>query len=188
MSVTLTESELIALYWWPFPPPEDELGWIYQFDAIRHWVADTTIVAARQKMPADERLRWVALATGAAVNQAAALQQAADRLGSDAVPMVNRAALEQFADGLIGSPPICDFQPPPQGQTVVVGGVVFVIPPVTPVPVPPHWGPGERLSRVDLMGVGTRLRAAAVATTSPALREVLLDVAERMFVTAGERL
>ncbi|MDX3659220.1 hypothetical protein PV646_18080 [Streptomyces sp. ID05-26A] len=65
---------------------------------------------------------------------------------------------------------------------------VVVIPSVTPVPVTPHWDHDERLSRVDLMGVGTRFRAAAVATTSPALRDVLLDAAERLFVTAGERL
>ncbi|MGW6447384.1 hypothetical protein [Lentzea sp. NPDC055074] len=76
----------------------------------------------------------------------------------------------------------------PHGVTVVIGGMVVVVPSVTPVPVPPHWDHGERLSRVDLMGVGTRFRAAAVATTSAALREVLLDAAERLFVTAGERL
>ena len=183
MSVTLTESELIALYWWPFPPPEDELGWIYDFDAIRH-----AISAPRQEIPADDRLRWVALAAGAAITEAAVLQQSADRLGSDAVPAVNRTALGGFVDGLVASPPICEVRPAPHGVTVVIGGTVVVVPSVTPVPVPPHWDHGERLSRVDLMGVGTRFRAAAVATTSAALREVLLDAAERLFVTAGERL
>ncbi|GGM76344.1 hypothetical protein GCM10011609_10350 [Lentzea pudingi] len=186
MSVTLTESELIALYWWPFPPPEDELGWIYDFDALRHALADTA--AVKREVPADDRLRWVALATGTAITEAATLQRSADRLGSDAVLAVNRTALGQFVDGLVASPPTCEVLPAPHGVTVVIGGMVVVIPSVTPVPVPPHWDHDERLSRVDLMGVGTRFRAAAVATTSPALRDVLLDAAERLFVTAGERL
>jgi hypothetical protein len=188
MSVTLTESELIALYWWPFPPPEDELGWIYDFDAIRHWVTDTAVVAANQAGPADERLRWVALAAGTVINEAVVLQRSADRLGGNAAPAVNRKALDKFVDGLVASPPSCEVLPAPHGHTVVVGGVVIVIPSVTPAPVPPLWGQDERLSRVDLMGVGTRFRAAAVVTTSPALREVLFAAADRLFVTAGERL
>lgn len=42
----------------------------------------------------------------------------------------------------------------------------------------------ERLSHVDLMAVGTRFRAPAVATTSTTLQAVLLDAAERPFVAA----
>jgi len=187
MSVTLTEAELAAAYWWPFPPPEDELGWIYNYESIRHWLADTAVVAAAQDLPADERPRWVALATALAINQAAVLQQSADRLGSDAVPAVNRKAIAEFVDGLVASPPICELVPVPHGHTVIIGGIVVVIPLVRPEPVPPHWEEGEQLSRLDLLGVATRFRTAADMTTSPALQEVLLDAAERLFVAAGER-
>jgi hypothetical protein len=189
MSVTLTESELIALYWWPFPPPEEELGWIYSFDVVRHWVADTTAATGEQSAPVDDRSRWVALATGAAISQAVALQRAADQLGSDAVLSANRSALGLFVDGVVASPPSCEVLPrPPHGHTVVVGGVVIVIPPVTPEPVPPHWDHDERLSRVDLIGVGTRFRAAAGSTTSPALGEELFRASELLFAAAEERL
>jgi hypothetical protein len=59
---------------------------------------------------------------------------------------------------------------------------------VIPELVPPHWDHDERLSRVDLLGVGTRFRAAAVSTASSALREELLTSAERLFTAAEERL
>jgi hypothetical protein len=190
MNLTLSESDLAALYWWPFPPPEKELGRIYDFDALRHTFADNMAVSRERSAPADERLRWVALATGAAINQGAALQQAAEKLGAEgeAVLVANRSALGRFVDGLVASPPSCDQVPfPPPGHIVIVGGVPVWVP-RPPDPVPPVWEEGEQLSAVDLVSVGARLQAAATSTVSEPLRQDFLAAANRLFEAATSRM
>jgi len=187
MSVTLTESELAALYWWPFPPPEEEFGWDYGFVALRHRF--TATAAGERAASPDDRVRWVALAAGTAIDRAFVLQQSADHLGGDAVRAATRAAFGLYVDGVVASPPKCEVRPRAAGGiTVVVGGIVIKIPPVSEPPVPPHWDSDERLTRVDLIGVATRFQAAAAVTTSPELGEDLLTAAESLFAAAEERL
>jgi hypothetical protein len=192
MSITLSESELIALYWWPFPPPK---GYTYEIEALRHWVTETMVVAAERSLPVDERLRWVALATGATINRAVALQQAADTVGDagETVHAANRSAIGRFVEGLVASPPVCEpvpFRPVP----ILVGWLPPPFGPFpTPLPPPPpppplNWGSDEMLSGVDLLGVGTRFQAAAVALEPGTLREEFASAAARLFEVGQARL
>jgi hypothetical protein len=182
MSVTLSESDLIKMYWWPFPPPEPELGWRYDFVALRHWFAGTPALAAERNVAVDDRSLWVAQATDAVITRAVALHRSAEALGAAAgtVLPANRSEIGAFVDNLVASPPIGELVPTPPP-----GGVVIVIP--VPVPVPVPWN-GEDLSGVDLLGAATRFQAAAEGVAQGPLREEFAAAAARLFTIGQERL
>jgi hypothetical protein len=135
----------------------------------------------------DERLLWVAGATGATIKRAATVQQSADTLegAGDTILAANRSAIGKFVDGLVASPPICELVPLPPVPVVVLPPW-FVLP--TPPPVPPEWKPGEQLSGIDLLSVAIRFQAAAGARDAGPLREEFLAAATRLFEVGAERL
>lgn len=183
--VTLTQEEVCAAYFWPFPCEQDV---ILDPRAILHGAgatavfvdptgATTAIFPAADRSVSDERLLSVALATGAAINRAVAVQQVADAL-EDAGEMVlaaNRASIGKFVDGLVAVPPTCEPVPVPRALASRTQS--------TP---PPTWEQGEQLSGIDLLGVGVRFQAAASAAGS--LRGEFLAAATRLFEAAQARL
>jgi hypothetical protein len=47
MLMTVSYEEMVAAYWWPFPPPEDRLGWIYPWDSPRFGPGNTAVYMVR---------------------------------------------------------------------------------------------------------------------------------------------
>lgn len=176
--MSYTEEELIKLYWWPFPPPEPELGWMYDFEALKHWVELTHRTAA-----AANRASYVALSTGTVINQSMALKSVADATGEDAIFAANRSRLQSFVDGLVASPVVCEPAPEPLRGIVVFGVFIPFLP--APVPIPDEWD--EPLSALDLTAVGVRMRAAGETLEEGPLRADFLAAASRLFEVAESR-
>lgn len=175
--MSYTEEELIALYWWPFPPPEPEFGWQYDFDSIKHWLQLTT-------QPASEnRAGWVALSAGTVINQSMALKAVADATGEDAVFAANSSRVQSYVDGLLASPVVCEPATEPLRGIVVAGVFVPFLP--QPAPIPPDWE--QPLSALDLTAVGVRMRAAGETLAEGPLRADLLGAATRLFEAAATR-
>jgi hypothetical protein len=176
--MSYTEEELIKLYWWPFPPPERELGWMYDFEALKHWVELTQGSAVSAN-----RASYVALSAGTVINQSMALKSVADATGEEAIFAANRSRLQSFVDGLVASPVVCEPVSEPLRGIVVFGVFIPFLP--IPVPVPDDWE--EPLSALDLTAVGVRLRAAGETLEEGPLRADFLAAATRLFETAGSR-
>jgi hypothetical protein len=196
MSDTYTAEEICAIHYWPFPCEE---GAIVDPESTLHALGYTFVfvdrsggatAVANRSRSVDERLLWVAQATGATISRAIAVQQSADTLEGvgDTVFAANRSAIARFVDGLVASPPVCDVRPLPPGPVVLGGGgvIVIVIQPPPPQP-PPEWGPDEQLSRIDLISIGTRFQAAAAALDAGPLREEFFSAQARLFEVGAER-
>jgi hypothetical protein len=195
-TVTFTSEEVCAIHYWPFPCEE---GAIIDPESTLHGAGFTFVfvdrsggatAVANRSGSVDERLLWVAQATGATISRAVAVQQSADTLegAGDSVIAANRSAIGKFVDGLVASPPVCDVIPVRPGPFVLGGGavIIIVIPPPPPQP-PPEWGPGEQLSRIDLISIGTRFQAAAAALKAGPLREEFFAAQARLFEVGAER-
>lgn len=178
--MSYTEEELITLYWWPFPPPEPELGWMYDFDSIKHWLELTHSPA---KTVAENRAGYVALSAGAVINQAMTLDSVAKTTGEEAVFSANRSRLQSYVDGLVASPVVCEVAPRPLRGVVVFGVFIPFLP--QQEPIQPHWD--EPLSSLDLTAVGVRMRAAAETLDDGPLRTDLMTAATRLFDAAKTR-
>jgi hypothetical protein len=192
-TVTFTSEEVCAIHYWPFPCEE---GAIIDPESTLHGAGFTFVfpdrfggatAVANRSGTVDERLLWVAQATGATISRAVAVQQSADTLegAGETVFAANRSAIARFVDGLVASPPVCELVPLPP-VPVVVWGIWFIIPPPPPPP-PPEWEPGEQLSRIDLLSVGTRFQAAAAALDAGPLREEFLAAQARLFEVGTKR-
>jgi hypothetical protein len=194
-SVTLTADQICAVQSWPFPC---ERGKIIDPVGILKFLGATAVFTngsggatayfsnASHSAPADERLPWVELVTGATIGRATAAQQAADTLegAGDTVFAANQSAIGKFVDGLIASPPLFDsIELVP--VTVVVGWIVIVIP--SPPPRP-NWEAGEQLSGIDLLSIGSRFQAAAAAIDTSSLQKEFLAAGARLFEAGAARL
>jgi len=180
---------------WPFPC---ERGKIIDPESVLHagganvvfidpsGGATAIFFAANQPVPVDERLRWVELATGATISRAMALQQATVALddAQDTVSAANRSAIGQFIDGLVASPPVCEWVAGAP-MAAVMGTIMSAIQPPSE---PPNWEDGEQLSGIDLLSIGTRFQVAAAAVDAVPLREDFLAAATRLFDVGAERL
>jgi hypothetical protein len=191
-SIHLTSEDLCAIHYWPFPCEE---GAIIDpplgpgvFPDGSGGVNVLLFSAANRSASVDQRLLSVAHATGATISRAVVVQQSADTLegAGDTVLTANRSAIGKFVDGLVASPPICEQVPPPPVPVGVWG--IWFIPLPPPPPTPPEWKPGEQLSAIDLLSVGTRFQAAAAALKAGPLREEFLAAGARLFEVATERL
>ena len=127
-----------------------------------------------RSVPVYERLRWVALATGATVSGAVATQQAADTLedAGDTVPAANRWALGKFVDGLVASPPIFGINTCCAGDHLGRGTMIVIAPPPPELP----WDGGEQLSAIDLLSVATRFQVPGPVDAGPFARNSSLLV------------
>jgi hypothetical protein len=192
-TITFTQGQICAIHYWPFPCEPDAIvdpelvlhPWYPVVFPERGGGATVFRSDANLSRSVDERLLWVAGATGATINRAATVQQSADTLegAGDTILAANRSAIGKFVEGLVASPPICELVPLPP---VPVVPPWFVIP--TPPPVPPEWKPGEQLSGIDLISVAIRFQAAAGARDAGPLREEFLAAAIRLFEVGAERL
>ena len=190
----LTTEELAAITYWPFPPPD---GYIYDHEALKHWVHDVLQFqppsdlsnggAGRVEDPGVEKSRFVALATASLISGVLDDQRFAERLGDDVPEKTassNSARVATFVDGLIASPPIVELIPLPSSGTIVV---VIPIPLPVPPPVPPEWDPDEQLTGRDLVAAGIRLHAAGRQVTDGSLQDQLLSAAERLIEVGQSR-
>lgn len=178
--MSYTEEELIKLYWWPFPPPEPELGWMYDFDSIKHWIE---LTHSTVETVSENRAGFVALSAGTVINQAMTLNSVAKTTGEQAVVTANRSRLQSYVDGLVASPVVCEVAPQPLRGIMVSGVFVPLLP--RPQPIPPNWD--EPLSSLDLTAVGVRMRAAGETLDDGPLRTDLMEAATRLFEAAKSR-
>jgi hypothetical protein len=198
MFMNLTEDQLLALYWYPFPPEE---GFKYDLPALGHWLEDTiepVSASATSKAGDSSRnvRRSVALARAAAaiIEQARVECRVATSLdgGSvDALSKLNESRLVRFADGLLAESPVCDVPPVPLNPGSAVLGphvVVIVFPPVQPPPDHPEWEPGEAVDPVDLVAVATRLKTATRLPELDAVAPAFEAAAKRLYDAAQLRL
>jgi hypothetical protein len=193
--ITLTADQICAINSWPFPC---ERGKIIDPETVLHGLGTVIVdpfgggatvftpVGSRYES-LDDRSRWVALATGATIGRAVAVQQAADTVGEagHAVAAANRSTIGKFSAGLVASPPACD-PIAPMPVPVHVGGIWIFIP--QPPPPPPIWQDGEQLSGIDLLAVGTRFQVAAATVDAGPLREEFLATSARLFEVGAARL
>lgn len=114
--------------------------------------ADTGFAVRRET---DPRLALVSLACSMEASQAVTRARAETTADRATV----QQSLDEFANGVIASPPVLSTVIPPPGTVIVIGTIIVKIP--TPPPVPPHWEAGEQIARTDLLAMAARFQSAS---------------------------
>ena len=193
--IELTPDDLCAMQSYPFPCEEgtiiDPISVAHQLGLVE--TSASIFEALKKSKPerapskADPRLLMLSLAcsmeASRAVTQARTVSSEAAPGGADGVDL--KAALADFVDGVIASPPVLSTVIPPAGTVIVVGTIIIKIP--NPPPIPPRWEKGELIARTHLLAMATRFQAASKMSGIGEVAEDLAYAATRLIDAALSR-